>query len=206
MTPELFDAARLRLERTGFDRDAQTKIALFLNAAKTANATFLGAAQLLPVGDLVMQFLQAQQFREIEFTALLSRVTRWSMSPLVYGATAPIVAPLWPHWWSTASGPGATGIAGAAEQVYSGLAFGHALLAHVRLTPVIPRNAEPVDAFVVALQRIEQENGRMLQTQIRLLKEACTELPVARREAIVEEKSQRVEDAFTRFLGWLAEG
>jgi hypothetical protein len=48
MTPELFDAARGRLERSGFDPDAQTKIALFLNAAKTSNATFLGAAQLLP--------------------------------------------------------------------------------------------------------------------------------------------------------------
>jgi hypothetical protein len=58
--------------------------------------------------------------------------------------------------------------------------------------------------FVVALQRIEQENGRMLQTQIRLLKEACTELPVERREAVVEEKSQLVEAAFARFLAWLA--
>jgi hypothetical protein len=203
MNPDLFDAARRRLERSGFDPDAQTKIALFLNAAKTSNATFLGAAQLLPVGDLVMQFLQAQQFRELEFVALLSRVTRWSLDPLVYAASGVIVAPLWSHWWGGTQGATAATPAGA-EQVYAGLAFGHALLAHVRLTPVIPAGGDPLDPFAVALQRIEQENGRMLQTQIRLLKEACTELQVERREAVVEEKSQLVEAAFARFLAWLA--
>jgi hypothetical protein len=203
MTPELFDAARRRIERSGFDADTETKITLFLNAAKTANATFLGAAQLLPVGDLVMQFLQAQHFREMEFVALLTRVTRWTANPLLYAASGPLVAPLWAHWWR--AGPGALLPPPPTEQLYAGLAFGHALLAHVRLTPVIPAGTDAADAYVVALQRIEQENGRMLQTQIRLLKEACTDLPLERREAIVGEKSGLVDGAFTRFVAWLAE-
>jgi hypothetical protein len=152
-----------------------------------------------------MQFLQAQQFRELEFVTLLARVARWSPNPLLYAASGPIVAPLWAHWWAGAPGVPAAAITAGAEQLYAGLAFGHALLAHVRLTPVIPAKTDPLDAFAVALTRIEQENGRMLQTQIRLLKEACTEMPAEQREAIVEEKSKFVETAFARFLGWLAE-
>jgi hypothetical protein len=152
-----------------------------------------------------MQSLQAQQFRELEFVALLSRVTRWSLDPLVYAASGVIVAPLWSHWWGGTRGATAAATPAVAEQVYAGLAFGHALLAHVRLTPVIPAGGDPLDPFAVALQRIEQENGRMLQTQIRLLKEACTEMPAEQREAIVEEKSEFVEAAFARFLRWLAE-
>jgi hypothetical protein len=45
----------------------------------------------------------------------------------------------------------------------------------------------------------------MLQTQIRLLKEACAEMPAEQREAIVEEESKLVEAAFARFLVWLAD-
>lgn len=205
MTPELFDAARRRIGGTGFDPETQTRVTLFLSAAKSSNATFLGCAQLLPVGDLVMQFLQAQQFRELEFVTLLARVTRWSPNPLLYVASGSIIAPLWAHWWAAPTIVPATAMPAGAERVYGGLAFGHALLAHVRLTPAIPAGGDPLDPFVVALQRIEQENGRMLQTQIRLLKEACTELPLEQREAIVEEKSKLVEAAFARFLGWLAE-
>jgi len=57
----------------------------------------------------------------------------------------------------------------------------------------------------VALQRIEQENGRMLQTQIRLLKSIGTDIAPAEREALVEQDQELVDGVFNEFLAWLAE-
>ena len=58
--------------------------------------------------------------------------------------------------------------------------------------------------FAVALTRIEQENGRLLQTQIRLLKDGYAETPLAEREAVIAAKVALVEAAFGRFLDSLA--
>ena len=87
---------------------------------------------------------------------------------------------------------------------YRALAFGHALLARVRFAAVIPADADASDPFLLALKRIEQENGRMLQAQIRLLKDSRAELPLAERERIVEQEQAVVDAAFANLLEWLA--
>lgn len=92
-----------------------------------------------------------------------------------------------------------------ANAAFRGVSLGHAQFARIRLAGVVPENADPLDPFVVVLQRIEQENGRMLQTQIRLLKNMATELPLPEREARVEEDQQLVDAVFSEVLGWLAE-
>ena len=69
---------------------------------------------------------------------------------------------------------------------------------------MIPDDADPLDPFVGALQRIEQENGRMLQTQIRLLKSLGTEIPIEQREALVGKDQELVDGVFGQFLEWLA--
>ena len=61
-----------------------------------------------------------------------------------------------------------------------------------------------MDPFVAALRRIEQESGRMIQAQIRLLKDADSPLPLDERERIIEAKQLEVDEAFRRFLAWLA--
>ena len=80
------------------------------------------------------------------------------------------------------------------------LAFGHALLARVRLAPVMPAAVDELDPFVVALRRIEQENGRMIQAQIRLLKDGASPLPVEERTRLIEDEQSVVDGAFGRFL------
>jgi hypothetical protein len=92
------------------------------------------------------------------------------------------------------------------QSVYRGISLGHAQLARIRLNAVIPDDADPLDPFVVALRRIEQENGRMLQTQIRLLKNIGTEIPIEEREALVEQDQELVDGVFSQFLTWLAAG
>ena len=196
----LYDRAREAIAASGFDSDTQTRIALFVGTVKSLNAALLAAAELLPATSPAYPFMHGQYFRESEFATLLLRVTRWSINPQIYWQSTALVNPLWSEWWSI-QGPFGTLLDPRAT--YRGLAFGHALLARLRLAPVMPKAADPGDPFVIALQRIEQENGRMIQAQIRLLKEMPVDIALAERERIVEAEQQVVDAVFARFLGWL---
>jgi hypothetical protein len=88
--------------------------------------------------------------------------------------------------------------------VYAGLSLGHAQFARMRLSPIVPEAAGPPSPFVMALARIEQENGRMLQTQIRLLKALGGDVPAEQREALLEADQALGDGVMTEFLRWLA--
>ena len=197
----LYDRAREAIAASGFDSDTQTRIALFVGTVKSLNAALLAATQLLPAASAAYPFMHGQFFRESEFATLLLRVTRWSVNPQIYWQSTALAAPLWNEWWRI---QGAFGTLLDPRAAYRGLAFGHALLARLRLAPVMPQAADALDPFVIALQRIEQENGRMIQAQIRLLKEMPVAISLAEREQIVEMEQHIVDAAFARFLGWLA--
>lgn len=200
VTVQLYDRARAALERSGLDADAQTKIALFVGAAKMVNATMLAPYVLQPAAGAAYPFIHEQYCRELEFASLLARVTRWSRNPLVYAQGASLVATLWTESWRIL-------LAGAPllepRAAYATLALGHALLARVRLAPVLGKDVDELDPFVVAMRRIEQDGGRMIQTQIRLLKDERTPLETAERERIIEDEQALVDVAFARLLGWL---
>jgi hypothetical protein len=194
-----YDAARSVIQKTGFTPVVQTKISLFWGAAKNANAAFLWAVQLYPLAPLAQQWIHSQYFHELEASLLLARVTRWAAEPKLYTEFLGISAPLMglgtvqPFLLPLAT-PGA---------IYRGLAMGHALLSQVRLTPVIPANADEIDPYVAALRRIEQDDARMLQTQIALLRASSPELPNEEKEIVIEEEQERVRGAFLHFLQWL---
>jgi hypothetical protein len=196
----LYDRARASIAARGLDADVQTRIALFVGAAKSVNAAIMAGFALQPQVTAAYPFVHGQYFRELEFVSLLTRVTRWSANGAIYAESAPIIAPLWAEWWRVQllDPPGH-----GASTVYGSLALGHALLARVRLAPVIGDDADELDPFVVALRRIEQEGGRMIQAQIRLLKEGASSLGVTQRERILEAKQEAVDAAFRAFLEWL---
>ena len=170
----LYDQARERIATLGFTPDIQTKLTLFICAAKNGNLMFHAGVQWMPQLNLVQQFVLSQYARELEAVTLLSKTARWSPSPLLAVQAGRIAAPLTLAWANLMLPPGPMLNPQAA---YRGISLGHAQLARIRLLPVIPDNDDPLDPFVIALQRIEQENGRMLQTQIRLLKSVGTEIP-----------------------------
>ena len=203
LTLQLYDRARAAIAARGFDADTQTKIGLFVGAAKNVNAAILGAIELQPQVTVAYPFVHGQYYRELEFASLLARVTRWSASPALYATGSLMVAPLWREWWRIQLPAGALLDLRAG---YTALALGHALLARVRLAPVIAEGTNELDPFVAALRRIEQENGRMIQAQIRLLKDAPSPLSVEDRERIIEAEQDVIEEAFCRFLEWLGEG
>ena len=201
ITAEVYDRVRARIAASGFDGDTQTRIALFLGTVKSLNAALLAAAELLPPNSAAYPFMHGQYFRESEFASLLFRVTRWSQNPLLYWQATALVTPLWNEWWRI---QGAVGTVLDQHAAYRGLAFGHALLARLRLAPVIPAEVDELNPFVAALRRIEQENGRMIQAQIRLLKEMPVAIPLPERERLVEEEQNIVDAVFEHFLEWLA--
>ena len=231
--PRLYNVVRAVLGTRGFDADLQTRIALFLGATTANNAAILAPAQVQGGATAALPFVHGQYFREVEFASLLTRVTRWSPNPLLYVEGAWLTAPLWAElancvptmlspmflpmlpsmlasMMSAMSSPMSSPTTSPMNAAFDGrapfaaLALGHALLGRVRLAPIIPANVDELDPFVVALRRIEQENGRMIQAQIRLLKDAASSLDQAERERIVAAQQAAVDDVFARFLGGLA--
>lgn len=201
MTPELFDAARSRLATAGFDAEMQTRISVFLGAAKNINAALMGEAALLPITGVSQAFVHSQLFREVEAASLLARVTRWSLLWPVYAEAARLSAPLWAE---LARCRGLAGPTIDQRAAFNGLALGHALLARVRVTPIIPQHIDELDPYVVALRRIEADSGRLIQLQVRLLQHAAQSRVVDDAEAIVEHEQQVVDDAYGAFLASLA--
>jgi hypothetical protein len=201
LTQEHYDAARAAIAAQGFGADMQTRISLFLGAAKSVNAAILGAVELQPQVTIAFPFVHGQYFREVEFAALLARVTRWSANWAIYAQGARLTASLWTHYWQMQL---PLGPALDVRAAYSALALGHALLARVRTAPLLPDKTDEMDPFVAALRRIEQESGRMIQAQIRLLKDGTSRLPLDDREQIIQDKQEAVDETFRRFLEWLA--
>lgn len=201
INPLLYQEARERIAKVGFTPVIQSKLALVLSAAKNANRFFLASLHWLPQAGLVQQFIISQSSRELEAVTLLASTTQWDTSPSLVGDAGGLIAPLMMAWAQVMMPPGPAFNPAAC---YRGFSLGHAQFSRIRLAAVIPDEVDPLAPFVVALQRIEQENGRLLQTQIRLLKNLGTDLPLDDREAAVEQDQALVDGVFSRFLAWLA--
>jgi hypothetical protein len=180
---------------------AQTKIALFVGAAKTVNAAILCAAELRPHLTIGWSVVCAQCLRELAFATLLARVTHWSADPAIYAQGTALAAPLWTEWWRIQRSLGGSLDAGSA---YAAFSLGHALLARVHLAPVIAGAADRRDPFVAALRRIDQGKEGMIQAQNRLLEDGTRPLRLEQRERLIEAHGRLVDEGFSRFLQWLA--
>lgn len=200
--PILYDQARERIESDGLTPDLQTKMALLLSGTKSGNAAYHSWVQWMPRLDIAQQYAFTQYSRELEAISLLLRTTKWSTNPTLLFRSHQIIAPLAMAWSQILLLP--LGPALNPDVAFRGLALGHAQLARIRLAPVIPDSADPLDPFIVALRRIEQENARMLQLQIRLLKAMTTDLPLDERESEVVGYQDIVDGVFSEFLTWLA--
>ena len=200
---DLYDQARELIARDGLGPEVQTKIALFLGAAKNVNALFMGVFELQPgFQPLPYQYFHAQFFRELEHVSLLARVTRWAWQPQLYAKGSWLGVPLWKQLVTERPRPRT---APDPRALFSALAYGHAVFSEVRLTPAIPTTTPAAEAFAGALRYMEQENSRMVQTQIRLMKDAFPELPLAEREDLVAQKRAVVGESFRGLMQWVCE-
>ncbi|MCC5859209.1 MAG: hypothetical protein JJT90_13695 [Ectothiorhodospiraceae bacterium] len=196
-----FDRHRRRLQACfgaqGVGPDDQSRITLFIQSLKAINAGVLARLELQPMDWAPWKFLHTQYYRELEMSTLMGRATTWSTNPLVYVEAGNLNLGLWNRTraWDYLQGPLAPD-----ARFYRYLAMSHALLSVVRLIPVLPPSMPLDTPFLQALHDVEEENGRQIQLQIRLLKELDPGLERQEREALVEEEREQVEACYLELL------
>lgn len=185
------------------DAEDQTRIALYLQAIKGLNASVLAKLEWQPVDWLPYRFLHGQYYREMELSTLLGRATQWSSQPMIYMEAATLSMDLWSRTEAAQYLPGFFEVD---KRFYSYLALSHAFMSVIRFLPLLPPSMDlDSDPFLSALKAIEDENGRQIQTQIRMLKDLDAGLSRQERERIVEEQRERVEGSFAELLGLLGQ-
>jgi hypothetical protein len=89
------------------------------------------------------------------------------------------------------------------RRFYEYLALSHSFMADVRIIPLLPPVVPLTSKYLTALHTIETENGRLIQSQIRLLKDMEVPLEVAEKEQIIADQRELVVGVFDRFLQFL---
>lgn len=198
---EIRKLARAFFRANALGPNEQTRICLFFQAIKSINATILARVEFQPFEWLPYKFLHNQYFRELELSTLLGRSTAWTTNPFVYLDATNLNLAVWR-------------VSEASRYLqrpmrqdrlfYEYLALSHAFMAETRILPLLPPE-KPLDTrFLVVLKDIDEENGRQIQTQIRLLKDLQCGLERDTREYIVEEQRVRVAGLFERLLREIA--
>jgi hypothetical protein len=88
-------------------------------------------------------------------------------------------------------------------RLYEFLAFSHALLSEIRITPIVVDL--PLDNYIGLLYEIEEDNGRQIQLQVRLLKDMEVPLSLDEKEDISLAERIKVGEVYKRFLEFLCE-
>ncbi len=181
----------------GLGADTQTRVTLFLQGVKGLNAAILARVEFQPFEWLPYKFLHNQYFKEVELSTLLGKGTQWSSNPLVYLAATNLNLAL---WRDTGAAKHLSGFFRADHNFYEYLALSHAFMAEIRFLPLLPPTMPLDTPFLSALKEIEEENGRQIQTQIRLLKDLDIGLSPEAREDIVEGRRAIVAALFETLL------
>lgn len=177
--------------------DTQTRISLFLQGVKSTNATILSRVEFQPMDWVPYKFLHNQCYKEVELTTLLGKSTTWSNNPMVFLAATQLNLSVWQE---TGAARFMHGMFKVDRTFYEYLALSHAFLSVIRIIPLLSVQISFNTPFLAALKEIEDENGRQIQTQIRLLKDMEIDLSLAEKEHIIECQRNIVEQLFTRLL------
>lgn len=185
-----------------FSPEAQTRICLFLQGVKSINATILSRVEFQPMEWVPYKFLHNQCFKEVELTTLLGKSTAWSSNPMIFLAATQLNLSLWQE---TGAARFMGGFIKVDRNFYEYLALSHAFLSVIRILPLLSVQTNLNTPFFSALKEVEEENGRQIQTQIRLLKDMAIELSQDEKEQIIETQRQVVERLFLRLLAEITE-
>lgn len=177
--------------------EEQTRICLFLQGVKGINASILAKVEFQPFEWLPYKFLHNQCFKEVELSTLLGKSTTWSTNPFTYLDATNLNLALWQQ---TEAGLYMQGFLQLDRSFYEYLALSHAFMAEIRFLPLLPVELPLTTPFLAALREIEEENGRQMQTQMRLLKELDVGLEQAEKEQIIERQHGLVRNLFDRLL------
>jgi hypothetical protein len=184
----------------GLESAEQTRISLFVLAVKQANSMILSKAEFQTLNWTAYSFLHNQYYREIELATLLSRATSWSSNMSIYLEMTQFDMKF---WQKTQIGKYVWGSIARDINFFEYLALSHAFISEIRFIPLLPAQWKLTTPFLQTLHTIEIESGRLIQTQIRLLKEMELNLTLVEKEILVEKKRAIVESLFRDFLDLL---
>jgi hypothetical protein len=179
------------------DADVQSRISLFIQGIKSINAAILARVEFQPMEWVPYKFMHAQCYKEFEMATLLAKSTTWSGDPQVFLAGTQLNLAVWQE---TGAARFMAGMFKVDRNFYEYLALSHAFLSVVRILPFLSVQTSLTTPFLATLKEIEEENGRQIQTQIRLLKDMEIDLATEEKEQIIEAQRQVVERLFLRLL------
>ncbi|HYM01777.1 MAG TPA: hypothetical protein VET85_02460, partial [Stellaceae bacterium] len=172
---------------------------LFIQAIKTANTIILAKIEAQALDWWAYRLLHDQYFKEIELATMLVRTVQWTPNPALYFRATAINMLLWQK------AEIARHVASPIRpdlNFFEYLGLSHAFMAEIRFVPLFPPEWDFAQPFLFAINEIEEENGRQIQAQIRLLKDIdAPAVAPADRERIVERQRRIVVDVFAEFLG-----
>jgi hypothetical protein len=189
--------AKAYFSEHGLQADEQTRITLFLQGIKSINATILARVEFQPFEWLPYKFLHNQYFKEVELSTLLGKGTSWSTNPFVYLDATNLNLALWQQ---TGAAKYMHGFIQADRTFYEYLALSHAFMADIRFLPLLPASMSLDTPFLSAVKEVEEENGRQIQTQIRLLKDMEVDLSHQEKEETVDAQRVAIDALFDRLL------
>jgi hypothetical protein len=181
----------------GLESAEQTRISLFVLAIKQANSMILSKVEYHALDWTTYSFLHNQYYREIELATLLHRATAWSSDISIYAEMAQFTMKFWQktqivkYFWGSMSRD---------KIFFEYLALSHAFMSEIRFIPLFPAKWKLETPFLQTLYNMEVESGRLIQTQIRFLKEMELNLGLAKKERLVGKKRSDVESLFIDFL------
>ncbi len=191
------EMAQQFFQQRDFGSERETRITLFIQAAKMCNVFVLSKIEMQPFAWEPYKYLHRQLFREMELVTLMNKATSWSTNPYVYAEASNLNL----KFWQNADIDGyMQGFFMPDENFYRYLALSHALLSEIRIFPILPPTKELNTPFLSSMKEVEEENGRMIQAQIRLLKGMDLPLTYDEKERIIREQRTIVQAAYCDLL------
>ncbi len=197
-TPDnIREQARHHFATHPLSSDDKTRICLFLQSVKSTNAAILAKIEFQPFEWLPYKYLHAQYYKEVEHSTLLAKATEWSFNPMLYMEATQINLSL---WQAADINKFLTGVFEPNRTFYEYLALSHAFMSELRILSFLPPDFDLAERFIHCLHEIDQENGRQIQTQVRLLKDMKIDLPDTEKQEIVDHMHTVVAQALDTLL------
>ncbi|PKN70326.1 MAG: hypothetical protein CVU54_05600 [Deltaproteobacteria bacterium HGW-Deltaproteobacteria-12] len=181
--------------------EMESMIAMFLLNIKTSNLMIISRLETSLIDLRIFKHLQNQFYRDLEYSQLLARTTRWTLNPLVYSNLMFLGTKLWNE---SEIYECINYFKEPVIRFFKYLAFNHALAADIRFIPLFPATTKLDTPFLQTLYEIELNNNRSIQTQIVFLKNIeVPELSIEKKQQIVNDEVDKINKFFYDFLSQL---
>ena len=200
---EAREKAAVYLKENGLKDVEQTKITLFMQSTKIANSLILPKIEWQQIDWQPYKFFIYQIYKNMQSSYLLAKATKWTLNYSVYWRFQQVAASFWDQAEIGRYLQSNWTIDETKVRLYEFLAFSHALLSQIRISPLVVDL--PVDDYIALINEIEEDNGRQIQLQVRMLKSMDVPLTLDQKEDVSLAERIKVGAVYQKFLEFLCE-